>query len=99
MLKIEKTEVVGWKAAIRGMRNPLNSWDKSDSRFGCPPERQCEECAGYMNAVVCNRLSTNMFTMGKNDLDLMTRLASAGGSSHAKYRRMITVYVDITAPL
>lgn len=76
MIQIEKTEVYGWEAAIRGMRNPMNSWDKSDTVF----------CGDYAPEI------------GTNDLDLMKRLA-AGGSVHAKYRRMISVTVDITAPL
>ena len=75
MIKIEKTEVLGLEPAIRGMRNPLNSWDKQDSFF------DGEE-----------------FIMGRNDFSLMEKLAKAG-SSHAKYRRMIVVYADITAPL
>ena len=73
MLNIEKTEVYGWEAAIRGMRNPMNSWEKSDSEFD----------VGFI---------------GDNDHDLMMRLAK-GGAVHAKYRRMITVTCDITAPL
>ena len=76
MIKIEKTSVVGWEPAIRGMRNPKNSWSKSDSLYDV-----------FGN--VC---------LGENDADLMRRLSN-GGSVHAKFRRMITVYVDITAPL
>lgn len=76
MIKIEHTETYGWDAAIRGMRNPLNSWERSDS-FN----------AGLFGTVV-----------GENDHDLMMRLAK-GGAVHAKYRRMITVTCDITAPL
>jgi hypothetical protein len=75
MIKIEKTEVLGLEPAIRGMRNPLNSWDKQDSFF------DGEE-----------------FIIGRNDFSLMEKLAKAG-SSHAKYRRMIVVYADVTAPL
>lgn len=75
MIKIENTEVYGWKAAIRGMRNPMNSWDKSDTLF-----------------------DGDMFCMGDNDLNLMKRLAKAG-SDHRKFLRMITVTVDITAPI
>lgn len=75
MIKLENTEVYGWKAAIRGMRNPMNSWDKSDTLF-----------------------DGNMFCMGDNDLKLMKRLAKAG-SDHRKFLRMITVTVDITAPI
>ena len=75
MIKIDKYEVLGWEHAIRGMRNPLNSWEKSDS---------------YNDG--------ESFIMGENDLDLARRLAKAG-SSHRKYLRMVTVYVDIMAPL
>lgn len=88
MIKIEKTEVVGWEAAIRGMRNPKNSWDKMDSRWNYV---SCGECNGNASCVTD-------FHIGENDHDLMTRLAK-GGPVHAKYRRMITVYLDITAPL
>ena len=79
MIKIEKTDVCGWESAIRGMRNPMNSWDKSDSKWD-----------GFGDI--------DGFSIGENDLNLMKRLAK-GGAVHAKYRRMITVYVDITAPL
>ncbi len=77
MIKIENIETFGWEAAIRGMRNPMNSWEKSDS---------------YMWE------SSGWFEVGKNDLDLMTRLCNAG-TDHRKFMRMITVYMDITAPL
>lgn len=83
MIRIEKTEVVGWGAAIRGMRNPMNSWDKSDSLWN-----------GEFNFFDGNP----NWEIGPNDLNLMMRLAT-GGPVHAKYRRMITVYCDITAPL
>lgn len=79
MLKIENAEVYGWQAAIRGMRNPMNSWERSDSKWD-----------GFGDA--------DGFSVGEDDLDLMKRLA-AGGSTHAKYRRMITVTLDIVAPL
>ena len=75
MIKIENFEVVGWEHAIKGMRNPMNSWDNSDS-------------AGI----------GEMCCIGKNDLDLMKRLAKAG-TDHRKFMRMIVVYADITAPL
>lgn len=83
MLKIDNFEVVGWEHAIRGMRNPKNSWDKSDSeqKFESPHDLY----GGYID-------------IGPNDHKLMVNLAY-GGPVHAKYRRMITVYVDITAPL
>lgn len=85
MIKFENTEVVGWGSAIRGMRNPMNSWGKSDShRDGCSRTPLCYKSKYY--------------TVGPNDLDLMTRLRNAG-TDHRKFMRMITVYVDITAPL
>ena len=85
MLKIENTEVLGWEHAIRGMRNPMNSWEKSDSRW----EPQFDTESGPMFGV---------FVIGPNDLDLMKRLRNAG-TDHRKFMRMITVYVDITGPL
>lgn len=88
MIKIENTEVVGFEPAIRGMRNPKNSWGKSDSFWNYIP---CGECNGNASCI-------DDFHIGENDHDLMTRLAN-GGPVHAKYRRMITVYLDITAPL
>lgn len=84
MIKIYNTETYGWEAAIRGMRNPMNSWDKSDSYFG--PE-YLEDEDTYVKTFV-----------GANDYDLMTRLRNAG-TDHRKYLRMIAVYCDITAPL
>lgn len=143
MIKIEKTEVVGWEAAIRGMRNPKNSWDKSDSSF-CNswisvgdrlPERpfhdwvlvkiefndggngvphiaelingkwhfqgldsfDAEKTLG-LKVTHWRPIEYTENHINKNDHDLMTRLAK-GGPVHAKYRRMIAVYLDITAPL
>ncbi len=87
MIKIEKTDVYGWDAAIRGMRNPMNSWDKSDSTF-----EEVFETYDFQD------FYTKSFTAGENDLGLMMKL-SKGGPVHAKFRRMITVTVDITAPL
>lgn len=86
MLKLENTEVVGWKHAIRGMRNPKNSWDRSDSKF---TEHTLEE---WPHDTV-----KTLDDIGPNDHKLMMNLAD-GGPVHAKYRRMIAVYVDITAP-
>lgn len=97
MLKIEKTEVVGWEAAIRGMRNPMNSWDQSDSGH-CHKDlaRDCVTCVhrdtGY------SACTAGHFDVGPKDCDLMTRLRTAG-TDHRKFMRMIEVYVDITAPL
>ena len=101
MIKFENTEVTGWEAAIRGMRNPMNSWEKSDSGQGCSVDfvdRICVDCDRYDNEYEYGLCRRDKYVIGPNDLDLMRRLA-AGGPVHAKYRRMITVYVDITAPL
>lgn len=88
MIKIENTEVVGWEAAIRGMRNPLNSWGKSDS-VKCYVNANCPGICKNNVSGIC---------IGPNDLDLMKRLRNAG-TDHRKFMRMITVYVDIAAPL
>jgi hypothetical protein len=93
MIKFENYEVMGWEHAIRGMRNPMNSWEKSDSGFGCGAGL-CSECSSDF----CCRNPRICYVTGQNDHDLMLKLAK-NGSVHAKYRRMITVYVDITAPL
>lgn len=105
MLKIEKTEVVGFEAAIRGMRNPKNSWEKSDSELGCEEvtgsHRFCRECDDTIyihDACSCGRGNTPGFVLGLNDYDLMTRLRNAG-TDHRKFMRMIVVYLNITAPL
>lgn len=88
MIKFENTEVVGWEHAIRGMRNPLNSWGKSDSEWSdYPHEKDAVQYKGEYG-----------FQIGENDADLMQRLRVAG-AEHRKYLRMIVVYVDITAPL
>ena len=99
MLKIENTEVTGWEAAIRGMRNPMNSWEKSDSGY-CLSTLACHDCKwNRATEVNCkNNIKSHDFVVGKNDLDLMTRLRNSG-TDHRKFMRMITVYLDITAPL
>lgn len=96
MIKIEHTEVVGWEAAIRGMRNPMNSWGKSDSGFGCE-NGLCKNCGMSPFYDRCGEEGTN-YMIGPNDHTLMMKLAKSG-PVHAKYRRMIEVYCDITAPL
>lgn len=96
MLKIENTEVMGWEHAIRGMRNPMNSWEKSDSGI-CFDTVACHTCRADRNHCK-SRMENKEFVVGYNDLDLMTRLRNAG-TDHRKFMRMITVYVDITAPL
>lgn len=93
MLKIENTEVFGWDATIRGMRNPKNSWEKSDSKFVRDPDYGCFgacPCAELVDCDCCH--------VGPNDLKLMTTLRNAG-TDHRKFMRMIIVYLDITAPL
>ena len=77
-----------WEAIIRGMRNPMNSWEKSDS-VKCYANANCPGICKNNVSGIC---------IGFNDLDLMTRLSNAG-TDHRKFMRMITVYVDITAPL
>ena len=94
MIKFENTQVVGWEPAIRGMRNPMNSWDKSDSWFANEPDYHHNILGKGEMAII----EGDGLYIGDNDHDLMMRLA-AGGPVHAKYRRMIEVYVDITAPL
>lgn len=89
MIKFENTEVTGWEAAIRGMRNPMNSWEKSDSEFGIEVEEDI-----YNQNYITNVIND----IGPNDLKLMQSLIKAG-TDHRKFMRMITVYVDITAPL
>lgn len=97
MLRIENTKVMGWEAAIRGMRNPMNSWAKSDSIFVEDGEyRDICGNSGPYNGTVSD--TATFFEMGDNDFDLMTRLRNAG-TDHRKFMRMITVYLDITAPL
>lgn len=101
MIRFENTEVVGWEHAIRGMRNPMNSWEKSDSydsvncgkcgivdREGiCKPAEHRAECEKYRE-----------WYIGPNDFGLMKRLRNAG-TDHRKFMRMIVVYVDIIAPM
>ena len=106
MITIENTEVLGWEHAVRGMRNPMNSWEKSDTKM-CPiydkegytklykpNDHPGSRCAGCKFEDVPG----GCIIVGENDHRLMMSLAK-GGPVHAKYRRMITVYLDITAPL
>ena len=96
MIKFEKTEVVGWEPAIRGMRNPLESWDKSDSGY-CMDTLPCHSCKISRNN--CKKcMEDHVFIIGPNDLELAMKLRKAG-PDHRKFMRMIIVYVDITAPL
>lgn len=95
MIKFEHTEVVGWEHAIRGMRNPMNSWEKSDSWF-LDSQDGLYNIIGDLNDSVPDHIENEY--IGPNDLSLMKRLRNAG-TDHRKFMRMITVYVDITAPL
>ena len=95
MLIIENTEVMGWEHAIRGMRNPKNSWGKSDSLF-MNAEGDYYTIGGD-NGPWPDELYADTI-IGDNDLKLMTTLRNAG-TDHRKFMRMITVYLDITAPL
>ena len=101
MLKIENWEVVGWEHAIRGARNPMNSWEKSDSA-PCNILKEITDsnrswrCAGCKNE--SSRSYDQCWVIGSNDHDLLMRLRNAG-TDHRKFMRMITVYLDITAPL
>ena len=95
-IKIENVEVVGWEAAIRGMRNPMNSWEKSDSLFLDADGDMYDICGNH--APFYGDDNGNGSQIGKNDLDLMKRLHNAG-KDHRKFVRMITVYSDILAPL
>ena len=99
MIKLEHTDVYGFEAAIRGMRNPLNSWDKSDSGY--------VDCENYEGVACKSECPYGHFciespywhyNIGENDLALMRKLAHAG-DDHGKFARFINVTVDITAPL
>lgn len=102
MIKFENTEVVGWEHAIRGMRNPMNSWDKGDSVYCAGRGPKCKTCpydpGDYNPCHSANMFKDKLFIIGPNDINLMKRLWKAG-TDHRKFMRMIEVYVDITAPL
>lgn len=95
MIKIKKVEVNGFEAAIRGMRNPMNSWEKSDTVFF--EDGEYHDICGSAGPAYMYEEGTKV-GLGSNDHDLMARLATAG-PVHGKFRRMIVVYLDITAPL
>lgn len=98
MIKIENTNVIGWEAAIRGMRNPMNSWDKSDSGVCAThgPDH-CEDCV-YTDCCADDVEIGTKYILGPNDHNLTIRLSNAG-TDHRKFMRMVAIYVDITAPL
>lgn len=93
MIKFENTEVFGWGAAIRGMRNPMNSWHLGDTDWFDVSDDRASESNRWLDSA-----NNEALILGDNDLDLMKRLRNAG-TDHRKYLRMIAVYVDITAPL
>ena len=88
MIKVENIDVYGFETAIRGMRNPMNSWERSDSRV---------DIVDSIDTGI-EPIFVEGYVVGENDLDLMHRLFKAG-TEHRKYLRMITVTMDITAPL
>ena len=95
MIKLEHTVLATNEQmafVIEGMRNPKNSWDRSDS-FACSKMTFCDDCIGLNDDSICEKLNG----VGSADLNLMKTLAKAG-SVHRKYMRMIPVYVRITAP-
>lgn len=99
MIKFEHPEVWGWEHAIRGMRNPMNSWERSDSYYAV----DCGKCGVVDREGVCVPKEHDCseyegFYIGENDTDLMARLIK-GGQPHRKFLRQIFVSVDITAPL
>jgi len=95
MIKVDNIYLSGFDAALRGMRNPLNSWDKSDSGYCC--DTYCENGCPH-NYNTCSGFSYGNIVIGESDLGLMKRLFKAG-TEHRKYLRMIHVQMDITAPL
>ena len=94
MIKLEHTDVYGFEAAIRGMRNPLNSWDKSDS---CELDCRLFPCGECAFEQLCEKGYPRAYEVGEKDLALMRKLAHAG-DDHGKFARFINVTVDVTAP-
>ena len=94
MLTIDKVSVYGFEESIRGMRNPMNSWDKSDGGYSNIPS--IDAMIGKTELHVDS--ADNVYIIGCNDATLMNKLAKAG-PSHRKFMRMIVVYMDICAPL
>lgn len=99
MIKLERTSVMNFENALRGMRNPMNSWDKSDSFFcdDLTDYDKCVNCRYVVSEYKCNRPECG-YIIGNNDLDLARKLVNAG-SDHRKFLRQIFVSVDVTAPL
>ena len=99
MIKLEQTQIEGWEPAIRGMRNPMNSWEKSDSRY-CSKHligaHACKGCPSFNEEG--SYCEPAQYIIGPNDYELMMKLRNAG-TDHRKFMRMLVVYLDITAPL
>ena len=102
MIKIENCQVIGWESALRGMRNPKNSWERSDSGYCRGHSDLCNTCIysprdnkACLMALECRG---KQFVIGEKDLELALKLCK-NGPVHAKFRRMIVAYMDITAPL
>ena len=87
-MKIENEQVFGFEAAIRAMRNPLNSWGKSDSRI-----KSCDDPLYWAD----KNANEERFVLGEKDMQLSQKLTKAG-TEHCKHLRMITVWCDVTAP-
>lgn len=97
MIKIDRTNTYGWEAAVRGMRNPMNSWDKSDSHYCWEPQYPGGGCFGCeLNSD--HNCRVDKYIVGAADLELMKRLIKSG-TDHSKFLRMIGVTCDLTAPL
>ena len=92
-IKIENTQIFGWEAAIRGARNPMNSWEKSDSVF--IPAHYCDEDNDFQLAKMCGGVAP---IIKANDYKLLMNLCK-GGTEESKWRRMVHVQMDVTAPL
>jgi hypothetical protein len=95
-LKFENTEVWGFEHALRGMRNPKNSWSKSDSHYGCDDEKYCDKCHEVGEYCFGYKGNDN-YIIGENDMKLAQTLIKAG-SEHCKFMRMIHVAVDVDMP-
>ena len=102
MIQIETTELYGWESAVRGMRNPMNSWEKSDSGYCEGRSARCDNCPlepdDYAPCYHANNSIGKLYVVGGKDLTLMKQLVKAG-TDHSKFMRMITVTCDIVAPL
>ena len=95
-MKFENTKVFNFEGALRGMRNPMNSWAKSDSYYDCSEEFFCHGCTADSRCSEYKR--SDDYIIGQNDMKLAQTLIKAG-NEHRKFMRQIFVSVDITAPI